>query len=328
VKRALVISGGGSKGAFAIGAMEVLQDKLRTANLALDMVAGTSTGALIAPFIPTEEIQVLRGIYSNVTNDDIISKRNIIEILATDAIFDTVPLWRLINSFITEARYRQIVASPVEVFLTAVNLQSGDIVYFNQHTSGENGGPMTRHNFCRAIFASASQPVLMPPVEVPEGADQYVDGGVREIAPLKIAIDHGATHIYAIVLSPEKRERQADSYRFIVKTLLRTIDLFTQEIVANDIHTAVQINRAVLHWQKVRTRAEALLPPDQVAQLFDAADNPFPFADKRVVEITLIRPEVELAGDSLEFNPVVMSQWMTMGREAAQKALANAPLVV
>jgi predicted acylesterase/phospholipase RssA len=308
--------------------MEVLQDRLRAANLALDMVAGTSTGALIAPFVATEEIQVLRAVYSSVTNDDIISKRNIIEILATDAIFDTTPLWRLINSFITETRYRRIVASPMEVFLTAVNLQSGDITYFNQHTSGENGGPMTRHNFCRAILASASQPVLMPAVEVPEGADQYVDGGVREIAPLKIAIDHGATHIYAIVLSPEKHERQEGPYHFIVKTLLRTIDMFTQEVVANDIHTAVQINRAVIHWQKLRARAEALLSPDQVAQLFDAADNPFPFADKRVVEITLIRPEVELAGDSLEFNPVIMAQWMSMGREAAQQALANAPLVV
>jgi predicted acylesterase/phospholipase RssA len=328
VKRALVVSGGGSKGAFAIGAMEVLQDTLQRANLALDMVAGTSTGALIAPFVPTQEIQVLRAVYSNVTNTDIISKRNIIEILATDAIFDTTPLWQLINSFITEARYRKIVASPMEVFLTAVNLQSGDITYFNQHTSGDNGGPMTRHNFCRAILASASQPVVMPPVEVPEGTDQYVDGGVREIAPLKIALDHGATHIYAIVLSPEKHERQEGAYGFIVKTLLRTIELFTQEVVANDIHTAVQINRAVLHWQKLRAKAEALLPPDQVAQLLDAADNPFPFEDKRVVEITLIRPEVELAGDSLEFDPVIMAQWMSMGREAAHKALASAPLVV
>ena len=327
MKRALVISGGGSKGAFAIGAMEVLQDVLGQPNPAFDIVAGTSTGALIVPFVPTAEIQVLRGVYSSVTTDDILSKRNIIEILATDAIFDTTPLWQLINSFITEERYRKIVASPVEVFLTTVNLQSGQIEYFNQHTSGENAGPMTRDNFCRAMHASASQPVLMPPVEVPEGADQFVDGGVRELAPLKIAIDHGATHIYAIVLSPERRERQETRYRFIVNTLLRTIELFTQEIVANDIHTAVQINRAVMHWQQIRARAEALLSPDQVAQIFDAADLPFPFADKRVVEITLIRPEVELAGDALEFHPAIMSQWMAMGREAAQKALAHGPFV-
>jgi predicted acylesterase/phospholipase RssA len=328
MKRALVISGGGSKGAFAVGALEILQEALGPVNSAFEIAAGTSTGALIVPFVPSAEIQVLRGVYSSVTTDDIIRKRNIIEILATDAIFDATPLWRLINTFITAERYHRIVASPVEVFVTAVNLQSGNIEYFNQHTSGENAGPMTRDDFLRAVHASASQPVLMPPVEVPEGADQFVDGGVREIAPLKIAIDHGATHIYAIVLSPERRERQETRYRFIVNTLLRTIELFTQEVVANDIHTAVQINRAIIHWQKVRARAEALLSPAMVAQIFDAADIPFPFADKRVVEITLIRPEEELAGDALEFNPVIMSQWMAMGREAAQKALAHGPFVV
>jgi hypothetical protein len=113
----------------------------------------------------------------------------------------------------------------------------------------------------------------------------------------------------------------------VVDTLLRTIELFTHEVVANDMHTAVQINRAVMHWQKVRARAAALLSPDQVARIFDAPDMPFPFADKRLLEITLIRPEMELEGDSLEFNPVIMSQWMAMGREAAEKALVSGPFV-
>jgi predicted acylesterase/phospholipase RssA len=323
MKRALVISGGGSKGAFAVGAAEVLHES----HITFDIVAGTSTGALIAPLISTQEIQVLRGIYSNVTTADIIRKRNIVEILATDAIFDSTPLWQLINTFITAERYQKIVASPVEVFLTAVNLQSGGITYFNQHRSGANGGPMTRDHFCRAVHASASQPVLMPPVEVPEGAEQYVDGGVREIAPLSIAISQGATHVYAIVLSPQQHTHEHARYRFLVNTLLRTIDLFTQEVVANDIATAVQINRALTHWQKARAKAEALLTPAQVAQIFDAPDNPFPFADNHVVEITLIRPETALEGDALEFNPVIMAQWMAMGREAAQQALARGPLV-
>jgi predicted acylesterase/phospholipase RssA len=324
MKPALVLSGGGSRGAFAVGAVEVLHE----ARIAFDIVAGTSTGALIAPLLPTQELQLLRGVYTRVTTDDIIRQRPIIEILATDSIYDTTPLWRLINSLITEDRYRKILASAVEVFLTAVNLQSGEVEYFNPHTSGAGGGPMTRDHFCRAALASASQPVLMPPVEVPEGADQYVDGGVREIAPLKVAIDHGATHIYAIVLSPERRERQEARYRFIVKTLLRTIDLFTREVVDNDIHTAVQINRALVHWQKARARANALLTPEQVAQIFDDADNPFPFADHRILEITLIRPETAFETDALTFDPAIMAQWMSRGREAAQQALASGPFVV
>ena len=44
MKRALVISGGGSKGAFAVGALKNL---IRERNLTFDVVAGTSTGAAI-----------------------------------------------------------------------------------------------------------------------------------------------------------------------------------------------------------------------------------------------------------------------------------------
>lgn len=324
MKPALVLSGGGSRGAFAVGAVEVLHE----ANIAFDIIAGTSTGALIAPLLATQELQVLRGLYTSVTTDQIIRQRNIFEILATDSIYDATPLWQLINTFVNEERYRKILASAVEMFLTTVSLQSGDINYFNPHTSGAGGGPMTRDHFCRAVLASASQPVLMPPVEVPPGADQYVDGGVREVAPLKVAIDHGATHLYAIVLSPERQKRQEERYRFIVKTLLRTVDLFMREVVENDTHTAVQINRALVHWQKARAKASALLTPEQVAQIFDAADNPFPFADKRILEMTLIRPEREFEGDALTFDPRIMAEWMAMGREAAQQALANGPFVV
>jgi NTE family protein len=47
MKPALVLSGGGSRGAFAVGAVEVLHE----ANIAFDIIASTSTGALIAPLL-------------------------------------------------------------------------------------------------------------------------------------------------------------------------------------------------------------------------------------------------------------------------------------
>ncbi len=84
MKPALVLSGGGSRGAFIVGALEVLYES----DLDFDIIAGTSTGALIASLLPTKEIQVLRGIYSSVTTDDIIRQRNVVEILATDSIYD------------------------------------------------------------------------------------------------------------------------------------------------------------------------------------------------------------------------------------------------
>ena len=74
------------------------------------------------------------------------------------------------------------------MFVCATNLQDRKVYYFNPKR-GRDGQPLSRDTFNRAIFASASQPVLMPAVRVPyRNGDQYVDGGLREVAPLRKAI--------------------------------------------------------------------------------------------------------------------------------------------
>lgn len=327
---ALVVSGGGSKGAFAIGAIERLYEE---PGITFDVIAGSSTGALIAPLVVTDEIPRLRALYSRVRTEDILTQRAVFDIITHDAIYDSNPLWSLINTEITEQRYEQIVAAPKEIYLTTVNLQSGQVEYWNQHHNGPIGqpappGPLPRQTFMRAMLASASQPVLMPNVRLIENGNQYVDGGVREVAPLKIAIDQGATSIYAIVLSPETAPPSPDTYLFVVKTLLRTIDLFVQEVTVNDVHTARLVNRTLRYLEQARQDAARLLSPAQVATIFDAPHNPNPFAGKHLLELQVIRPAETLPSDGLEFDPFVMSQMMTMGREAAEEALQRGPSIV
>jgi predicted acylesterase/phospholipase RssA len=330
MKTALVISGGGSKGAFAVGAIELLREK----KIIFDLVAGTSTGALIAPLVSTDEIEWLRAIYTRIRTEDILRKRNVFDIITHDAIYDSNPLWSLINSIITQGRYEEIIESPIDLYLTTVNLQTGQIEYWNQRQSGPVGGsksddgPISRQTLQRAMLASASEPVLMPNVRITEGGDQYTDGGVREIAPLKIVVDNGATRIYSIVLQPEKVQPADETYEFIVKTLLRTIDLFVQEVVVNDIDKAILYNKAIVYLEKAREKALKMLSPAQVDEIFADPQNPSPFAGKRVLELYLIRPAEELPTGGLEFRPFIMSQMMEMGREAAERVLNQGPLIV
>jgi predicted acylesterase/phospholipase RssA len=324
MKNALVVSGGGSKGAFAVGAIE----KLREKKIKFDIVAGTSTGSLIAPLVVTDEIQFLRGVYTSVRTEDIIRKRTVFDILTHDSIYDSNPLWSLINTVINSERYQKIVNSKVEMFITTVNLQKGEIEYWNQHTSGDGGGPLDRNTLLRAILASACQPVLMPNVRIKEGGNQYTDGGVRECAPLSIAVDHGATDLYSIVLSPEKREPSNETYIFIVKTFLRFLDLMLTEVTENDISKAVLYNQAIVYLDKLQKKAKKMLTTAQVNELFNDPRNPNPFSDKKLLNLYLIRPLEELPTSGLEFRPFEMSQMMAMGRQAAEDALKKGPLTV
>ena len=63
MKKALVISGGGSKGAFAGGVAEyLLKEKKNT----YDIFLGTSTGSLMVSHLALGEIDALKTIYTGV----------------------------------------------------------------------------------------------------------------------------------------------------------------------------------------------------------------------------------------------------------------------
>jgi len=61
--RALVISGGGSKGAFAGGIAEYL---ITVCKNDYDLFVGTSTGSLLIPLLSIGEISKLKEVYTSV----------------------------------------------------------------------------------------------------------------------------------------------------------------------------------------------------------------------------------------------------------------------
>jgi len=71
-KRALVLSGGGAKGAFTAGVVKYLMVEF---GLNFDLVVGTSTGALIAPLVASQDIANLIHFYENVEQQDILKDR-------------------------------------------------------------------------------------------------------------------------------------------------------------------------------------------------------------------------------------------------------------
>ena len=92
----LAISGGGSKGAFAVGAIEYLVEQ----GCHFDLVSGTSTGALIAPLVAIGDITALTKLYTSVKTKDIV--RHNWRKFYWNAVLDTKPLEKLIHQ--TESR--------------------------------------------------------------------------------------------------------------------------------------------------------------------------------------------------------------------------------
>ena len=81
--KALVISGGGSKGAFAGGVAEYL---IKDQKKDYDIFVGSSTGSLLVPHLSIGAIDKVKEAYTNVKQNDVF---NICPfVMKIDALFD------------------------------------------------------------------------------------------------------------------------------------------------------------------------------------------------------------------------------------------------
>ncbi len=229
--------------------------------------------------------------------------------------------------------------SSIQMVLTTVCLQTGKITYFQTGpgiVSTQHADVFAIHDretFLRAVLASADQPALMPPVVIPPGANpprQYVDGGVKEVAPIRIAIDNGATDVYVIVLSPEHGQTKDKRFQGLPDILMRTIGLFVEDVAANDVGTARLYNDSIRYLAAVRDKAGAVhgLSEGELDDLFAPPGFPNPFAGKRTVNLHIVRPVDPLPTDGLDFDPAVMTAMMDLGRQRARQLLGNVPAPV
>jgi NTE family protein len=332
-KTALVVSGGGAKGAFAIGVIKYMT--AHHPEIQFDTLCGTSTGSLMVPLVALGEIALLERLYTTTTTENVIVTGNVLNRFArANSLFDAAPLARQITDTYTDARFQALTASKKEVFITAVCLQTGRITYFTT-----TGMPMLNQDYDvvkikdaqslrEAILASSCQPVFMPPIEVSavtEKPRQFVDGGLREYAPIQLAIDNGATDIYAILLSPQTPELSNKRFSSVLEILEQTIGWFTTDVGANDVQTPQVYNRALGYIAAVKQKMkDAGVKQKDIDRYFDIP-NANPFLGKQPLNIHIIRPEKSLGGGAagLEFDPAAMKKMLAAGEQAAEKYFAK-----
>jgi len=286
--RALAVSGGGSKGAFAVGVLQRLRE--RDPLLTFDIVSGTSTGALLAPFALTDRLDRAAELYTSFSTDDCFVRQDAVTAFQRGFLMDTAPLRELLEQFVDDELFdavRHAVDGGKRMYVTAIHLETGALTYFHvgppPRVPAEAGRATrevrTRAALVDAVLASASQPVIMPLVAI--DGQHYCDGGVRETAPIRVVLDSGATDVLAVVLSPEPTGDPLPDFRAtLVGTLSRTLDLLLTEVVRDDI-------------------AEAASIPG--------------------VRVALVRPRANLIDDALEFTRADMRRMLRLGLERADE---------
>jgi len=187
---ALVLSGGGSNGAFGAGFLK----GWTTAGTrpTFKLVTGVSTGALIAPyaFLGSDYDDELERAFTSVTTGDVYKVRSPFAILKKDSLARTDPLAARIEELITDDMLRAIAAEHRKgrrLFVGTTNLDAQRFVVWNMGAIADSGQPGSLVLFRKVLLASASIPVAFPPVYFKVDVDgrtfdeMHVDGGVISI---------------------------------------------------------------------------------------------------------------------------------------------------
>src|SRR6056300_164521 len=212
--KALVISGGGSKGAYAGGvAQYLIQEEGRD----YDLFLGTSTGSLLVPHIAAGKMEKIHRVFTNVNQSNIFSvnpfvirkkgEREFVSIDFLNSLWQFIKmkrtfgeskaLRRYIRKHFTYDEYKLIKETKEDVVVTVSNLSKNGVEY-------KSIKEFSYDEFCDWIWISCNYIPFMSLVK--KNGFEYADGGLGCVVPIREAILRGATEIDAIILESENME--------------------------------------------------------------------------------------------------------------------------
>jgi predicted acylesterase/phospholipase RssA len=314
-----------------VGALKYLMQERK---LEFELLAGTSTGALITPMIAARGAAALAELeqeYTSVTTGDILDGSPLLRVLAgKPSLYGTGPLRKRIEKHITPEIFKALTDSGRRLGVTTVDLRDGRLVFYQTGSPAVPSSDVVVQvddlaQLVNAIHASASIPMSMPPVvnrRPGHDDDGYVDGGVREYVPIEFAIDAGADEICAIILSPPGDKKALYDKRFgnVVDIAQRAVDLLSEEVGASDVKLSKLYTAACNYLGAVQKELKGAGVSQQIVDAaFGTSSAPNPFAGKRPVKLCIIRPEKPLQGQTLKFSPEDMKANLDYGFQCAKE---------
>lgn len=313
--KALICSGGGSKGIFQVSVLRVLLDN--NPDLDYDIYSGISAGSLNSALLATgplketlpqlekiwlEEVKGNHSIWHHHLWRYILCGICLIVLFVTCAfisfIFDAnklitivfillslcslyVPFFSLkrTKSIYKTEPLRNLVEKHLDVEklkTSGKKLRVGAVSY---ETGEYRSGKETDDNIIDWIMASSAFPIFFPMVEI--DGQHWTDGGIINIASLYDAINLGATEIDIIVCS--SLDAGSQSKLGLPTQFERTLDIMSSEILSNDIMLC-----------------------------------------KSHANVRIFMPFKNLGVSSLSFDPEKIKNMYEIGKETAAKILSNA----
>ncbi|MBQ9577553.1 MAG: patatin family protein [Muribaculaceae bacterium] len=204
-KTGLVLEGGGMRGMYTCGILDVLMEK----HIYLDGMVGVSAG--IAFGCNYKSRQPGRALRYNVRFARDKRYSGLLSLLKTGNYYNAYFAYKLVPTHYDVFDYNVFEDTPIECYAVCFDVNSGEGVYQR----------LTRvdDDFFEWIRASASMPVVAQPVEV--GGRHLLDGGLADSIPLEFMMNKGYRRNVVILTREEGYRKTAEHGLWLMKPMLR-----------------------------------------------------------------------------------------------------------
>jgi predicted acylesterase/phospholipase RssA len=359
-KLALVLSGGGARGAFQAGALVELLEYFEKRKKRINVLSGTSVGALngmsIAqePTLAAARAEIERQ-WTHLTNKDVYQIRGwelfglILKfattrmdlwqtVRGTDSLFDNTPLYkRFIEGYF---RPDHIWArTNVDQFFVSLSSLNTGAAYLKSITNEHDVEKAKTYIMASTITTFAYPPVkaVIDDPEIPRhlaGIPQlYADGGISNKTPLKrILRTDDVSEIYVVNTYPSYPNKTEHSIKAqfpnAFSLLMRTaLELLPNLYFLRDMEVINDVNNDLQAWERLKHRLLEAAPDagtrNTLQDILTQEQERFSFkaGGKHVIDPVIIAPDEELPVLDTEFIQPKLGRTFEMGRVKARAVL-------
>ncbi len=361
-KLAVVLSGGGARGAFQAGAIVELLSYFERTGKRINILSGTSVGALTGMAIAQSPTMAaaraeIESQWKTLTNDEIYQVRGweifglILKFATTrmdtwptvsgvESLFDNTPLYnRYVGNYLNMdmIRARHTVD---EFFVSLCSLNTG--ASYHKSISSEPDEEKAKDYIMASTITTVAYPPVRTIVDDPEIPPHlraipqlYADGGISNKTPLKAIFHAGdVEELYVVNTYPSYPNKTEQSIRAtfpnVFSLLIRTaVELLPNLYFLRDMETVKDVNNDLAAWERMKA-AMLNAAPDQVTrarleEILKREESQFSFKEgnKHIITPVVIAPDEELPVQDTEFVQPKLGETFEMGREKAKEVLSG-----
>jgi NTE family protein len=279
-KTALVLPGGGARGAFQVGVLKAIAELVPRGTVnPFGIISGTSAGAINSVVLAAKArrfrvaIAELERVWGHFRchhvyrTDNLAMLRSSLQwlgALVTGGTLVRMPRSLLDNSPLRDLLRRNVRFPRIEhgiaqgwldaVSVTAAGYSSARSTSFFEAANGHAGWSRRRRAGVRSrlnldhLMASIAVPMIFPPVRI--GSEYFGDGAMRQATPLSPAVHLGADRILVIGVRNEVANESSDpetplSYPSIAEIAGYTLDTLFMDGLYSDLERLSRINQLI-----------------------------------------------------------------------------------